>query len=279
MRRTIARALLVMLAYRLLGAWLIGLPLGAALTAAGVLEFPRGEALLFEPGAHYLLETLMREQGALLALGTASAWPVFVWALFAVVPLWLLLDAVRQRPRTEQGSARARHELPSLLLLAGVTSLLRLLTISVSFGFVLNLRNMLEHVLDERAADLVALAPGVLGLVMLLGVALLQDLARTAVVEHGQHAAGASVIALLTLRRRGAALVARYSAMGLLGALCLGLGIGVMLWIDPEHSGTAGALLALALHQTLVLGSLATRAAWLWFASAESAKAQPIARL
>jgi hypothetical protein len=273
-RRAIVRALLVAFGYRLLGAWLIALPLGAALSAAGVLEFPRGEALLFEPGAYYLLESLMHEQATLLALSMAAAWPVFVWALFAVVPLWLLLDAVRRSPRDEPTRLRVRRELPSLLLLAGVASLLRVLTISVSLGFVLNLRNMLDNLLDERAADLASLVPGALALVVLLGIAVLQDLARTAVVEHGQHAAGASVLALVTLRRHAAPLLRRYLLTTLLGALCLGAGLGLMLWIDPPSTALAGAVLALALHQALVFASLGTRAAWLWFASGASAEAR-----
>jgi hypothetical protein len=275
-RRAIALALVVLFGHRLLGAWLIALPFSATISGAGVLRFPDGEALLFEPGAYYLVETVLREQGELTSLALAAGWPLLVWALLSLVPLWFLLDAVRHTPRSEALPERARRELPSLLLLAGVSTLSRLLTVSVSLGFVLNLRSALAPVLDERAADLTSLLPGVLGLVLLCAVSLVHDLARTAVVEHGSHAAAACVTALTALRARAAPLVVRYTSMKVLEGLCLGLGLALMVWLNPAEAPHALAVVSFGVHQLLVLLALVARAAWLWAASrACAAEPQP----
>jgi hypothetical protein len=268
--RALARALGVQFVHRALGAWLIALPFADTL-AAGVSAFPRGEAMLYEPGAYYLLETLLRQEGALKTLSGIVLWPIAVWLLLSLVPLWLVLDAVRRSPRSEPRGERLRRELPSLLLLAGVTSLLRLLTLSVSLGFVLSLRSMVDSSLDERAADLVSLVPATFGLALLLAISLLQDVARSAVLAHGQHAAAASVTALNLLRTHSAHLVARYALFTTLGALALALGAALMIWRAPVALGGGAALVVLALQQLLVLASLVARASWLSRAAASAA--------
>lgn len=270
-RGVLARALGISLAYRAFGAWLIALPFAETL-AARVSEFPRGEALLYEPGAYYLLESLLRQESALMALTRAALWPIALWLPLSLVPLWLLLDAVRQSPRAEPRAERMRRELPSLLLLGGVTSLVRLLTLSVSLGLVLSLRSLLDSELDERAADLLSLVPGALGVVLLLAISLAQDLARSAVVVHGQHAAAASVLALSLLRRRAGALVTRYAVFTTLGALALALGAALMIWRAPVALGGGAALGVLALQQLLLLASLMARASWLTHAAAAIAQ-------
>jgi hypothetical protein len=258
----LARALGVQFAYRALGAWLIALPF-ADTFAAGVSAFPRGELMLYEPGAYYLLETLLRQEGALKTLTGVALWPIALWLLLSLVPLWLVLEAVRRSPRAEPRGARLRRELPSLLLLAGVTSLLRLLTLSVSLGFVLSLRSMVDSSLDERAADLVSLVPAALGVALLLAISLLQDTARSAVLAHGQHAAAAAVTALILLRANAARLVTRYVLFTTLGALALALGAALMVWRTPVALGSSAAFAVIALQQLLVLASLAARARWL----------------
>jgi len=265
-RGALGRALAVQFVYRALGAWLIALPFARTL-GAGVAEFPRGEALLYEPGAYYLLDSLLAERVTLTALTGAVLWPLAVWMLLSLVPLWLTLDAVRWTVRPEPAGVRARRELPSLLLLAGVTSLIRLLTLSVTLGSVLSLRSTLDSSLDELAADIVSLAPAVLGLALLLLISLVQDLARTAVVAHGHHAASASLLALGLLRTRSSTLLVRYVSFTLLGALALALGAALMIWRAPVALGGGAALGVLALQQLLVLGSLAMRVAWLSHAS------------
>ena len=50
-RGALTRALGVQFAYRALGAWLIALPF-ADTFATAVSAFPRGETLLYEPGAY-----------------------------------------------------------------------------------------------------------------------------------------------------------------------------------------------------------------------------------
>lgn len=269
-RGALARALGVQFAYRAFGAWLIALPFADAFTA-GVSAFPRGEALLYEPGAYYLLETLLRQESVLKTLLGTVLWPIAVWLLLSLVPLWLVLDAVRQSPRSEPRGARMRRELPSLLLLAGVTSLLRLLTLSVSLGFVLSLRSMVDGSLDERAADLVSLLPAVLGGVLLLAISLTQDVARSAVLAHGQHAPAASVTALNVLRAHAASLVTRYALFTTLGVLALGLGATLMIWRAPVALGGGAGLAVIVLQQLLVLASLVARARWLSHAAASVA--------
>lgn len=271
-RPALARALGVQYLYRALGAWLIALPFADTL-AGGVSEFPRGEALLYEPGAYYLLESLLRRQSALTTLTGAALWPIAVWLLLSLLPVWLVLDAVRRSPRHEPLGERLRRELPSLLLLAGVTSLVRILTLSVTLASVLSLRSLLEASLDERAADLVALLPALLGGALLLVVSLVQDLARSAVVAHGQHAAAASVTALALLRRHAASLLTRYALFAALTALALTLGAALMIWRTPVSLGGGAALALFSAQQLLVLLSLAASAAWLAHAARVSVQA------
>jgi hypothetical protein len=271
-RGALARALLAQFAYRALGAGLLGLPF-ARLLSAGVVEFPRGEALLYEPGAYYLIDSLLARRVALTLLSGATLWSIAVWMLLSLVPLWLTLDAVRWRWRPEPADVRARRELPSLLLLAGVTALLRLLTLSVTLGFMLSLRSMVDSSLDERSADLVSLLPALIGVVLLLSISLLQDLARSAVVAHGHHAASASLIALSVLRTQASTLLARYVPCTLLGALALALGAALVIWRAPVPLGGGAALGVLALQQLLVLAALGARVAWLTRAAAVTAAA------
>jgi hypothetical protein len=261
--RRIAAAVLFTLVYRLAAAWLIALPFGSALDASGIGHFPDGDALLFARGAFYLLEVLVHERALLGKLALSALWPLFIFAVAGSVPLWALLRAVRPGVPEEPWCARAGSELPSLLLLGGLSWLFKILTVSAALGAALVLRASLDEHLDERSADLFALVPIALASLPLAGIAVLRDLARAVVVGRGAHAAAASHAALGLFRAHGRALMAVFviATIASVASLALGHAFVVAIGVGPEPWRAQSALIA---HQLGLLGALTVQALWLW---------------
>lgn len=263
----VAAAVAFVFAHRLLGAWLLAAPFAAVIGGSGLLELHGGEALLFEPGGLLLLDVLLQRKPTLSALAGALTLPIVVWTLLGLGPLWVLLDALREHERPEPASQRAAAELPALVLLAGVTTLLRVFIVGVALASVLGLRGALDVPLDERRADLFALTPLLVAALLLALVAILQDLAQSAIVGRGAHVAAASVIALTCAAQRPLACALRWAVARALGAAAVGLGVLSVSAIDVAHTQAAGAALAFAIHQLSLLLALGTRSMWLAWAA------------
>jgi hypothetical protein len=259
----IAAAVLLTLAYRLAAAWLVALPFGSALDASGIGQFPDGDALLFARGGFYLLEVLVHERALLSGVALTASWPLFAFAIAGIVPLWAMLRAVRPGAPAEPWFTRAGAELPSLLLLGGLSWLFKILIVSAALGVALVLRASLDEHLDERSADLLALVPIALAFVPLAGVAVLRDLARTAVVGRGVHAAAASHAALGLFRAHGRALMVTFvvATIASVAALVTGHALVVAIGVGPEPWRAQSALVA---HQLGLFGALVVQALWLW---------------
>lgn len=260
-RRRLLQALAAVYAFRLGAAWLIALPVRNAVHASGILSFPAGERLLFEPGGLYLLEVLA-SQRALLA---ASLGPTLALGLLSAIaslgPDYLLLCALRPPERARATSAAAA--LPQLALIALGLLPLRALSLGLAFALALGARASLSSIPDARIADAGFVGVLALGAVVQIAASAFADLASAAVVDHGRRVGDATLLGLGLMRRRGSRLMLRYagallgSAAGYIAAALLVDALDVSL--PQAWRGT----LAVLTHQAACLASVAWDAWWL----------------
>src|SRR5689334_8437150 len=76
----------------------------AAILADPSLAHPRGDAVLFEPGAVYLAEALRLGSRPLASAFRGSLWTLFLASYLGLLPLGMLLSALNRR-----GPLRARE--------------------------------------------------------------------------------------------------------------------------------------------------------------------------
>jgi hypothetical protein len=247
-------------AYRLVASLVVALPFAVG-TQSVVGRHPRGDAVLFDDGATYLLELLRVTRAALPAGALLFTLGVLV---ASVAGLWVfaaLVLAMTSRGRWRLGSvmAEAARPLGTLVLLSGATLLAQALVwglLAVASGVTA------AYWVDEGPrGDLVkvfAVAwPGLL--VIPLGV--MHDLARVEVVLEGKGPLRAVAAASRAVRRRFFALLGAWTpraAAALAAIFCAGA-------IATRVGALDGAAFALtlAVHQLALLFATAARASWL----------------
>jgi hypothetical protein len=260
-----SRALAFVWLTRLLVAWVISSPLARALTAQGSSDLPRGDAVLFDPGGLWLVEALrlgwpvLRSElrGSLL-LGSVLAW-------LSLIPLGVLIAALASPRRTplSHSVSRAIAAFPRLTLLVGATLLVQAAAVAASVFAALALQRRLATSWDERSSDLCALGVLGVGLLLAVGVGVVQDLARVALVAEDIGALQATRRALATVRRRAAGAFGAWAATSAIG-LALTLAAAVLVGaIDVSRSGEWRVVLVTILHQAAVLSLVFCRATWL----------------
>lgn len=256
-----------------LWAWQAAVGLAVAWPAASLVREaygadPRGDAVLWDAGAHPLLGLLARERHALAALTSEATLVLLGAALASVVATAALLAALSRAGAARPGQGgmarigeRAIRCLPPFAALLGGTLLAQgaVVAAAVFLGKVAGAVG--EPSLGEARAHLMGgVVTGVVLLpVLALGVA--HDLARAAVVASRASAGRAVVVAARTLARLPWALSWGWAWRALAGLALVGAGA---LAADALTLRGGAGLAALALvHQCVILGRVALRSSWL----------------
>ncbi len=252
-------------------AWLVAGPVARALVAFGVLNHPRGDAVLFDAGGVWLAEAVRAslKAGAVEFRGAVVTGATLAW--LGLIPLAGLMVALRERPKHPLGLclARAVAVFPRFTLLAGAT-----LFVQSVLGLGCLLASVVVHrrlptSLSEPKADLLALGVLAIGLLASLWIGIVEDLARAAVVNHDAGILSAIRHAFSSLAKRPFALIGSWSLFALIGwGVVLGAAFvtGVL---DVSRSADIRVFAALLIHQTAAFACVATRAFWLSIALSE----------
>lgn len=250
---------------RLLSAWVVASPLAATLTAFGGSQHPRGDAILFEPGATWLAEAIRL---GFPAFGTELRGTLLTFAFFAwvgLVPLGASMSALRKEGGTPLSEIVSDGVglLPRFTLLAGATLFLQAAGMGAAVALALAARRALLPSLEERASDLVALSVLGLGLLFAAVVGVAQDLVRAAVVSGESRSLVAIGRGVDALRRSARDVLGAVLATELVGAGALLLAAAVVGALDVSRPA-AWRIVAVALvHQVAALTLVVARATWL----------------
>jgi hypothetical protein len=251
-------------AVRLVTAWLLVAP-AADVLSAPLADLPRGDAVLFDPGGAYLLEALRHGQAQLMAGTRRNLWTLVLVACASLIPLCAVLVALSHRGRLRAGSwsqLTARH-LPAFAMLAGLTLLAQAVVLLGSALLLTAASDPLHRALSPRSADLTILAAAGIGGVLVVGLGLVQDLARAATVRHDVGGRAALAVAVTTLRRRPLRalldwLTPTVYTLPVIAAAALLAG-----WLHVDRDGAWRVSLVLLVHQLAAFGLVALRCWWL----------------
>lgn len=277
-RGAVALALLVAYLVRTCTAALATFPLVAAVGASGIRSFPEGDAKLFEPGALWLLEVLIRERALLDELVAPIGALLLVGSLASIVPEWLLVRALRplgsgslsgQAPptrsvaRDEPWPREAARTLPWLGLVAVATWAARALLVLATVALAMAARSYFLSARDERLPLLAAGLATAIGGLAWAALSVLHDATVIEVVTRGATARQAIATALGELRRRGLRLALRYALLLLASGIVLAAAAAAVSFVDVARGSGWRTLGAAMAHQIAIVGLLVLRAAWL----------------
>lgn len=254
----VAGALGFVYALRLVSAWLLARPFVETVSASGVLNFPTGDAKLFEPGSAYLLEVLVQQRAALSAAAPSTLGLLGVSCLAALVPEYYLLLALTVRA---SGCTRPARGIARLAVLSLVTWATRAVFALLTLTLAMTARGWFGAARDERLPDLSFAVVVCGGALLQLGISLLRDVAYAAVVARSLNGPAAAIHAVDSGRRHAAPLLFSYAWTSL---AALGVAVACAALLSRLESALPGhAVVGLALHQlTLGLG-LGLRSVWL----------------
>jgi len=238
-------------------------PVIAAIASTGIPSFPEGDRLLFEPGGLMLVEVARALWSAAIPLVRTELVTGLLLGMALLVPYSLVLVALKRRVvTTVELCGEAVSRVPSLLALHGLTLLTQggaiLATATVASG----LRTSLVGA-TSRGADLVVVALLLLGGLLVLGLAMLRDLASAACVEESvgsRVAVGRGFAALL--RSPGGVLRAWAGPLATVVVL-----VAASAWltgkVDVSRAGAWRVGVVLLAHQAVLFARSVCRAWWL----------------
>jgi hypothetical protein len=269
-------------------------PLAAAVGASGMRMFPEGDSKLFEPGALWLVEVLIRQRALLEELTAPIGALLCVGALASIGVEWLLVRALhpmamgsrsgeasfRHSPPSEPLSREAARTLPWLGLVALATWAARALLVLATVGVAMTARSYFLSARDERLPLLAAALVTLVGGVGWAGLSVLHDATVIEVVTRAATARQAIASALRELRRKGFRLAARYGLLLVASGVVLAAAAAAVSWVDVARGSGWRTLGAAMTHQLAIAALLVLRAAWLSSAIATlgTARSRPEAR-
>ncbi|UQA55954.1 hypothetical protein [Polyangium aurulentum] len=250
-------------AYRLAVALLVAGPF-ALLLGRAVSGYPRGDALLFDPGGLLFVEALRQTREALPPLAAGTVALLLLAAFVGLLPLAALIAALGERGRVTAGflGERALRPVGTFALLLGAAMGVQVVVsiIVVAVTGALSRRPGL----DDRAFDQVWLGGAAVGFVLVLAVGVFHDLARVAAVRGDLGLRDAILCALDAARRAPGRIASAWLWRSALAAFALGAAVVIGSRIGVHLPGR---LVASALvHQLGVLGAVFLRASWLAYA-------------
>jgi hypothetical protein len=269
-------AVLAVAGLRLLLGLCLAYPLASIVADSGVGLGPEGDRVLFEGGAYLLLDVLRLKGADLLAaargLGLLFALGLVLTA--ASSGALLLVLNLRGRLRLRDWLPRLFERLPALLALGAGTC--------VAQGVVLGIAAAVLDSIPAPMARPVATSLLELG-VCLLAAALagafggLSDVAKAALVRHQASLGQAVRQAVDCLRRHPARACFGWLPFSLAFAAAVALCAVLTAQLDVSRAGAWRVAGVFALHQLVVVSSIALRAAWLARALRLSATSAPLA--
>jgi hypothetical protein len=235
----------------------------ARLVADAALVHPRGDLVLFEPGATYLLEAFRLERAALTSLVEGSVFAILVTSYLGLLPLAALIHSLAHTGKVTFASvvAAAGRFFGTFSLLLGLalvaTALLGFAPLTV--GGLLD--DKLKLVFGDRSHDIARAFFRVVALLAAALVAVVHDLARAAAVSHEIPAVRAVLLAAQVFR---ASPWRALGAWGIRGAGGIVLVVAVA-WATSRIGVETGPRFALVmvLHQVVVFTLVLLRARWL----------------
>lgn len=257
-------AIFLVAAFRCAGAAVVALPVAFAL-GRPTGAFPTGDAVLFEPGAELLTEVLRVQFDGLVAAVSASAALLLVVAFADIALTAALFVAIASGQRLRLGAwlGRAMALWPAFVGLWGVAVLvsgLAGLAIALLEGVV---AVPLAARLSERGGDLLVLGVLAVGLLLLLGIGIVADLARGALVETADTLRHALRLALRTLRAHPGRVLLGWlaPALGSLAAVLMAAWLVGRAHLERGRWPDVAAVIMV--HGLVILGITALRASWI----------------
>lgn len=251
--------------------WQTALALLASLPAAGLAGAAygrdlQGDAPLWAPGAHALLDWLWHDAHGVRAILGGAEVILVAGSLLGLVPTAALMIEIayvtRSRPhpglaRSLAGGVRA---LPSMLLLGVLSGLAQAVIAGVGVGLAKLLELWAHGPMGEARAEQIEGTLGLLALGLASGVGVAHDLGRAAIVLFEARGLRAFALGMRTLRGEPSLWWswAWRASSGLVLVLIGGV-------VASRLGGRGGlSLLVLALlHQVVVVSRIALRASWL----------------
>jgi hypothetical protein len=251
--------ILLVYAYRLVAALLVAGPL-ALLFGGAVSGYPRGDAVLFDPGGLLLVDTMRGVLPALSTVGTTAAVLFALASFLGLLPLAALIAALGEKGRVTPRflGDRALAPIGAFTLLLGLVTVAQVLAALLIVSVTESIAR--RGSLGAREADEVRLIGAGVALVVVLLLGVLHDLARVAAVRCSLGPLSSLSRALAAVRRaplRVALGWAWRAALGLVAfavAAALGTRIGV--------ASRAQILMSALVHQGAVLAAVFCRASW-----------------
>jgi hypothetical protein len=244
-------------------AYALAAPFLRAVQATGVAERPGADSELFVPGGLLLVETLrLARPDLILALTTAALVAPFA-LLVAELGLAALMTAIATPGRLvpERWASRTLVALPRFIGLGVAFSLAQGGLAFACIGPTAGLFAALDGVQGGAYADAAFLFGILVGSVSISAVGLIEDLARAlVVVEQGSVVRSIGIAVFRKTPLRLAAQWLARSALVLPAILLAALAVDA---VDVSRTGAWRWLVALAIHQTVLLLATALRASWL----------------
>jgi hypothetical protein len=235
----------------------------AKLVGDSVTKYPRGDRVLFEPGALYLMETLRLARASLASVAEGLSFGVLVGLYLGLVPVaaFLVAFARDDKPPLPALLASAVRLFGPFSLLLGFSLVVAALAASVPLVVASLLENEARSAFGERGADLVELGFWGAALVVAWGVGLVQDLARAALATRQTTVLDAVRSGIETFRAWPVEAIGGCALRGLVALLLVTVVARATTHIGIE---TAGAFAAVALlHQGVAFALVFLRADWL----------------
>lgn len=226
-------------------------------------SWPRGDAMLFDPGGLVLAEAIRLNVSALAAMGHQALMLVLVMIPVGLVPLAMLtysLGEPRRVPIREALDRAVRRLVPMAVL--GVI-FLAIAAGCVGFFYLIAqaLSHKLGHRFGVRGGDIARGSLVVAGVVLAWVSAIVHDIGRVAVVCRGMDSLRALSAAWSTALHRPVATATAYGSRGaaMLTAIVGGAILVGRAGVDSQVRVLAGAMI----HQCVILVLIVLRASWL----------------
>lgn len=247
-------------AYRAAAGLLLAAPL--ALEIGSLLSrAPRGDGVLFDPGAVLLVEVVQKTLPALPALAAGAGLSLLVAAFLGLIPLTGLLVALGHRGPLPLGrvAERAGGSLGTLSVLWGLALFAQLCVGGILYVVLGRIATSLDWAAPR--GDIARAVAMVLTALAVLGIGAVHDLARVAAVDGRRHVYAASARAFALVRAAPVRVFASYGARAAAAGLVLVLGAVVASRIG--YAALQPAALSLLVHQAALFVAVSLRASWL----------------
>lgn len=243
--------------YRLVASLLLAAPI-VAVGSSAVSGQPRGDAVLWDPGALMLLEVMRIGGRSAPALGLPSLITLILVVVFGLVMFAALVAGLGRRGPLPAGylAARAFAKVGTLAILWGVGQVAEV--VIGGLVFLLGAKIIQALNLDPRTTDTAQISLAAVALLAAGAAGVIRDLAMVTTVNDDARFYTACQRALHAVRRAPLRVALAYAARGVPTAAAIILGA----WYVGRR-GDAGAALPFLIHQAVIAIAVFLHASWL----------------